>query len=185
MTRAAGSLRRDELDQLRGRDRGRLDEEFRAHRSILAALARRLGFVGPAADDLTQATWATFLAVAPSFEGRSSVRTFLVGILRRKAFEARRSASRTTTVEPDTLESAPSSDGGPDQKLVAARLHAATRECVDRLPARERRAVEMRLLEEDETSNVVRRLGITANNLAVLLHRARAHLRDCLGAHGH
>ena len=54
------------------------------------ATGRRQLILMSEAEEIAQSVWATFLEVVPRFEGRSRVRTFLLGILRRKAAEASR-----------------------------------------------------------------------------------------------
>jgi len=52
--------------------------------------------------------------------------------------------------------------------------------CLDHLPPRQSRAFMMRELLELEPDTICAELAITANNLHVLLHRARLGLRRCL-----
>ena len=56
--------------------------------------ARGAGLDPQQAEDVTQATFTTFIEAAPRFEGRSSVRTWLFGILYKKIAEARRARQR-------------------------------------------------------------------------------------------
>jgi RNA polymerase sigma-70 factor, ECF subfamily len=48
------------------------------------------------------------------------------------------------------------------------------------LPPRQGRAFMLRECLEVDTEDVCRELGVTSNNLAVMLHRARRQLRDAL-----
>ena len=172
---------------IEGAARPELDPaRVRAHQVALAARARRLGFRGAEVDEVTQSTWATFLAVLPRFGGRSEVRTFLIGILQRKALEARRGSARArrlAAIPPSELVAANADAPDAEAALSAREAREALRGCVETLPHKERRAVELRLLGDDGGPGAMRALGITANYLGVLLHRARAHLRECLGAH--
>ena len=63
--------------------RDALEGELEAQLAWLGRAARGLGFSTSDAEDLVQTVAATFLEVMPRFEGRSSVRTFLFGIMRR------------------------------------------------------------------------------------------------------
>ncbi len=56
--------------------------------------ARGAGLDPQRAEDVTQATFATFIEKAKQFEGRSHVRTWLFGILYKKIAEARRERQR-------------------------------------------------------------------------------------------
>lgn len=125
--------------------------------------------------------WARFLEIAPRFEGRSQVRTFLLGILRREASSLRRRGGRLTFVDPAVLGDV---DGRvADGRVEAMDVRQAIDDCMATLAARERKAVELKLLAELETREVSGLLGVSANHLGVLLHRARAHLRHCLEEH--
>ena len=61
--------------------------------------ARGAGLGAQQAEDVTQDTFTTFIAAAPRFEGRSSVRTWLFGILYKKIAEARRLIARDGRTE--------------------------------------------------------------------------------------
>lgn len=184
MQTEARFLQPDELRRLRGRDPGALSAAFNAHRVAVEGAARRLGFAPPEAEEVAQSVWATFLEIVPRFEGRSRLRTFLLGILRRKAAEARRHVDRAVTAIPEHLDTLTAVDHeNAEAALSRAELGRSVNRCVDGLPATERRAVEMKILQEGTSDEVGRELRVSANYLGVILHRARAHLRDCLGAH--
>lgn len=162
---------------------GDSQQELGDHRAWLERAARGLGFAPTDAEDLTQAVAATFLEVLPRFERRSSVRTFLFGILRRKAAELRRSRTRVAAIE-DTTPPIEASNLQPDAQLEAAQLGRALGECIEALPPKQRSVVELKFMHARETESASREVGISANYFGVLLNRARAHLRDCIGAHG-
>ncbi len=61
--------------------------------------ARAAGLDSQQAEDVTQATFATFIEAAPRFEGRSHVRTWLFGILYKKVAEARRAIGRDSQMD--------------------------------------------------------------------------------------
>lgn len=158
-----------------------LDAELGAHGPWLKRAARRLGFAGADAEDLAQVVLSTFLEVRPRFAGRSSLRTFLFGILRRKAAEMRRRARGSESARTWEGMRADVMDG--EAQLSSAQLGRAIDECIDELSAKQRRALQLRL-QERPTEDATGELGVTANYLGVLLNRARAHLRECIHAHG-
>lgn len=53
--------------------------------------------------------------------------------------------------------------------------------CLRTLGATQREVVRLRLLEERHGENVARQLRLSRGHIAVLLHRARANLRICMG----
>jgi RNA polymerase sigma-70 factor (ECF subfamily) len=160
----------------------RLETELEGQLSWLGRAARGLGFSSSDAEDLVQTVAVTFLEVMPRYEGRSSVRTFLFGILRRKAAEMRRRARRLDQ-DDAALESTPSSSDG-ESRVSNAQLGQVLRDCIEQLPQKQRSAAQLRFQQEQETEVVGQGLGVSANYIGVLIHRAREHLRDCVGRHG-
>ena len=79
-------IRRCESEALRG-----VVESYLPH---ILNTARASGLAPERAEDVTQATFVTFLERASEFEGRSHVRIWLFGILYRKISEARRGLNR-------------------------------------------------------------------------------------------
>ena len=85
--------------RVRASDREAIEVVVRAYLGQVFRAARGAGLDAQAAEDITQATFATFIEKAASFEGRSQVRTWLFGILYRKVAEARRAVGRERSVE--------------------------------------------------------------------------------------
>jgi RNA polymerase sigma-70 factor (ECF subfamily) len=56
--------------------------------------------------------------------------------------------------------------------------------CLNRLPERERLVVRMTFMDDRDTDEVARRLGLTTGNVRVVKHRALAKLYDCLEGGG-
>jgi RNA polymerase sigma-70 factor (ECF subfamily) len=57
---------------------------------------------------------------------------------------------------------------------------AAFDSCLKTLPAKQGRAFVLRNWMEEETDTICDERGVTADNLAVLLHRARTRLRAAM-----
>jgi RNA polymerase sigma-70 factor (ECF subfamily) len=57
-------------------------------------------------------------------------------------------------------------------------------DCLEGVSAKPRMAFVLRGVESMGTSEICEIPGITPSNFGVLIHRARAHLRDCLEAKG-
>jgi RNA polymerase sigma-70 factor (ECF subfamily) len=79
------------------------------------------------ADDLTQETYLRAFAALPRFEGRSSVRTWLLGIARRVCADAVRTSRRRrfpAARADDVVEDVPTADGhdGVAEQVAAADL---------------------------------------------------------------
>src|SRR5215469_4071084 len=90
----------DSLERLRRRDPDALAEAVHKHARPLLRAARALGFAEPEAEDMVQDVFWTFLERLDNFEGRSQLRTWLFGILHRKALERRRAAAMDDRTDP-------------------------------------------------------------------------------------
>lgn len=163
-------------------------DEYLSH--ILRA-ARGAGLSPQDAEDVTQETFTTFLEVAPRFEGRSLVRTFLFGILYKKIAKTRRGFQEARYRDPidEVMESRFRLDGSWSRPPAAtdALAHAGeTRhflaECLETSPAPQRMAFYLREVEGLERSEILEALDISSSNLDVMLHRLRNRTRECLEA---
>lgn len=133
------------------------------------------------AEDLVQDTWISALRTVPSFEGRSSLRTWLVSILRRRIADRFRRERPSELLEEDkyALEATAAEDrlGSYEAAAVAMRAMAELTEL-------ERTAIELcdvQDLDRDEASEI---MGVTRGHLRVLLHRGRHKLEASLRASG-
>jgi RNA polymerase sigma-70 factor (ECF subfamily) len=151
------------------------------------------------AEDVVQETLAAALQASASFAGKSSLRTWLVGILKHKIIDQiRRSRSRpdrplelredeASLEDFDALFSPdghyaemPADWGNPEAALSQARFHEALQRCLDGLPANTARAFVMREVMGMDTAEICKELGVSTTNCWVLLYRARMSLRVCL-----
>jgi RNA polymerase sigma-70 factor (TIGR02943 family) len=131
-----------------------------------------------------------------NFKGDSSVRTWLVSILKNKIIDHIRKASRRDEVQ--LIEQRSSevdshfnragiwnrilSDWGrePDQILEGKEFMSAFERCMSGLPEKYRRAFVLKVLDNCNTDEICKILSLTSSNLGVLIYRARMRLRDCL-----
>ncbi len=148
-----------------------------------------------------QEAWVQVLQSADSFEGRSSVSTWLFGIVRNTAARYRRRESRIRDHELAAKEYAdddplsgrmhpighpdaghwsvpPSRRFLPEDRTVAQELVGYVRAALDALPQRQRQLVILRDLvgtSADETAQI---LHLTAKGQRALFYRARGNLRN-------
>lgn len=153
------------------------------------------------AEEAVQETFLSALSAAASFAGRSSERTWLFGILKRKVVDALRRRTRERPMGSgsegaspddvvDSLFQARGSWDRPPGKWAAdpAALAESTDfwrvfdDCFDGLPARAAQAFSLRVMDGEESDEACKILGVSANHLFVILHRARTRLRQCLEA---
>ena len=161
--------------------------------SQILRAARGAGLDPQQAEDVTQATFTTFIEAASRFEGRSSVRTWLFGILYKKIAEARRARQRDRQMDEidEAFERRFDASGNwstPPQPMDTA-LHQKEVKteifaCLDAAPPRQTLAFILTEVEELSTEDICSVLGITRTNLGVMLHRIRNRVRDCLESKG-
>jgi len=151
------------------------------------------------AEDLLQETLLAAMTTADSFQGASSERTWLIGILRHKLLDFFRRTAREREFEKDWA-SAPDAGrqefdeqgqwkvalgewGSPEKSLAKAEFWRVFNSCIDALPEQLRTPFALRELEGLDTDAVIRTLDISSkNNLWVMLSRARQKIRSCLQA---
>ncbi len=131
------------------------------------------------AQDLVQETWAAAVASIGSFAGRSSLRTWLVSILRRKIVDMhRRKKPQVVFDESHVAPVAPPSRERIDDMAAVSFVHDELKN----LPTRERQAVNLVDVKGMDRLDAATEMGINRNALRVLLHRGRHRIREKLEA---
>ena len=174
--------------------------DLEQHRRYLLRVAQLQLRDTDAAEDCVQETMLAALS-GSGFSGRSSLRTWLTGILKHKIVDTirrrQRDAIPLTALDPDDREldlddfdplfredgswdAPPQHWADPEQAISQQQFIGVLDLCLDRLPAATARVFVMREVMELETGEICKELGITANNLWVMLYRARMALRMCL-----
>ena len=148
------------------------------------------------AENIVQETFLAALKSRHNFSGRSSERTWLMGILKHKVIDHFRRSSREVGVEdieavadrdPDPFDErgrwkvGPRGWGkSPDAAVEARQFRQVLRLCLEGLPERLARVFTLREMDQLDTGEVCKIMGITQTNLGVMLYRARQRLRQCL-----
>ena len=152
------------------------------------------------ADDVVQETLLAAVESSERFSGRSSLRTWLTGILKHKIIDVFRKQAREQTVDnpggsesdeefadlyfnkqdTDHWHSFPTSWGNPERSLEDKRFWEAFDQCSQQMPGQVARVFYMRELMGLETEQICQELSITPTNCWVMLYRARMNLRQCL-----
>jgi RNA polymerase sigma-70 factor, ECF subfamily len=188
---AAALSREDLAEAVRNREPEVLRAVVETYLPQILRAARGAGLGPEEAEEVTQETFTTFLQIAPRFEGRSRVRTFLFGILYRKISEARRERSaalRRDSID-DVMESRFDADGSwarpparTDLRAHRGELRRALAECLQESPAAQRMAFFLREVQGLERREICQILAVTSSNLDVMLYRLRNRTRECLEA---
>ena len=173
-------------------------KELERQRSYLMRVARLQLRDTALAEDVVQDTLAAALTAKDGFTGKSSVKTWLTGILKHKIVDAIRRKQREPVAasalddeadledfeglfkENGAWQAPPADWGDPEQSLSRQQFFDVMQFCLDKLPPNTARVVVMREVMELTSEEICKELTITANNLWVILYRARMSLRECL-----
>ena len=176
------------------------DNDFRARveaeRAYLVRYARVQLRDADAAEDAAQDALVAALGAESGFRGRSSLRTWLTGILKHKIVDAIRRAERERPMadaapadefdalfdEREHWRDPPQGWEDPDRALEQKQFREALEKCLAGLPARTARAFMMREHLGLETGEICKELGLSTTNCFVMLYRARMALRECLSS---
>ena len=146
-----------------------------------------------AAEDAVQETMLAALQGASRFAGQSSLKTWLIGILKHKIIDHLRRQARepqayeTTCDDFDAMfegdghwSEAPADWGRPENTLGQKEFFKVLDLCMEALPANTARVFMMREWLGLDTEEICKELKMTATNCWVVLYRARMGLRACL-----
>ncbi|MGB2127942.1 MAG: sigma-70 family RNA polymerase sigma factor [Flavicella sp.] len=147
------------------------------------------------AKDLVQETFFAGLKSMRNFEGKSTERTWLVSILKRKIIDYYRKINSNkgkaeVRVNFHTEEGqegvwleerVPQTWGSDaDKEIETEELGMTLDACIDKLPEKYAMVFRMKTLQDFDTDEICKELDITASNLWVIIHRARTQLRRCM-----
>lgn len=141
----------------------------------LRRTARTLVSTPACADEVVQDTWLAVLHGVRSFQGRSSLRTWIFGILINRARSAGVREARMVPLDDTSRE--PARDATPNQRLLDKELGAALEAAIAGLPERQRAIVVLRDALGWSSEDVQHLLAVNELNQRVILHRARSRLR--------
>jgi len=150
-----------------------------------------------AAEELVQETFLAALQAIDRFEGKSTLRTWLTGILKHKIIDRIRKIPRDPLADlrnPELQDSYPFEELGqwkneeaqkpwnvsPEKIAEQKEFMSVLEKCLSRLPDRMRNIFLLREVDGFNRKEICEQLELTSSNVGVLLHRARLALRECL-----
>ena len=164
-----------------------------------------------AAEEVVQETWLGVIRGLKTFEGRSSLKTWIYRILTNRArtrgeregrsipfadlagAESRRDEPAVDPSEFWPADHAEWANGWvsypqrweplPEDRMLAGELRAQIQLAIDALPPTQRTVITMRDIDGFSSDDVCNVLGISESNQRVLLHRARAKVRDAIAGY--
>ena len=173
------------------------DEDFQQHQPYLLRYALLQLRDSALAQDVVQDTLLAAIEGRARYAAKSSVKTWLTGIMKHKIIDVIRRRSREEAPNSadadagsEVVENSFQSDGhwremparwgNPEQALDNRQFWEIFESCSRLLPERTARAFLLREVMELNTEEICQELAITPTNLWVMLHRARVALRECL-----
>jgi RNA polymerase sigma-70 factor, ECF subfamily len=172
--------------------------EIQGHRDYLLRYASLQLRDAGAAEDAVQDTLIAALEGRERFSGKSSVKTWLTGILKHKIIDHLRRQSREQPLlgagdersEAEVVDALflddghwrhpPANWGDPGVALQNKAFLEVFELCAKGMPAKTARAFMMREVMEMTTDEICKALDVSTTNCWVMLHRARLALRECL-----
>ena len=149
------------------------------------------------AEDLVQETFIAALKAANSFKGRSTERTWLISILKRKVIDHYRKSSTKKEITSSEFSSPFQNDGmwkghwhmdrGPknwpselDDPIHRAEFRKILEYCLSILPEKWKAVFILKFMEDANSDEICKELECTPSNFWVMLHRTRLKLRECI-----
>jgi len=199
-----------ELEALRAGDEEAFMVLVERYHSALLRTAQIWVSSRSVAEEVVQETWLAVLEGIDRFQGRSSLKTWIFRILANTAKTRAVRESRTIPLSsmgnpglvPEPAVAAdrfrtpedPSWPGHwaskparwnelPVERLETLETRARIEQSVEALPAAQRAVLSLRDIEGWSSAEVCNALGLTETNQRVLLHRARAKVRQALEDH--
>lgn len=145
---------------------------YDAHVDDVWRAVRRLGIDGATVDDVVQDAFVTAWRSLDSFQGKSQLKTWLIGIAFNHARHALRSQRVRSSSELD--EELPSLQRAPDDRAVDQQHHELLLEMLRALPEEQREVFVMMDLEGFSAPEVAGLVGAPVNTVYSRLRLARA-----------
>ncbi|MEX2516217.1 MAG: sigma-70 family RNA polymerase sigma factor [Gammaproteobacteria bacterium] len=166
------------------------------HQALLAAVRPMLD--ASHVDEIVQRAWIKAYNAIEKFEGRSSIKTWLIRIAINEVHMHHREQRRDVSLEQmDVAGEEPMAwrfkaggrwskppaewlESAPDELLMRQELLDCIEKTLAGMPVNQRSLLQLRDIEQLSFDDICNELGISASNARVLLHRARTYLYQFL-----
>lgn len=161
-------------------------EELAAeHAERLTAIARQQGLVEEDARDAVQEAFSTFIDLSRARDlcalaiddGSAYLTAVVINVARNMRRRHHRAKPHVGTEAIDDLASR---TGAPEELLEAIEDREQIHGCLERLDEVPRQVVALRIFEDLSGTEVAKRLDLSPENVAVILHRAKRSLSACV-----
>ena len=162
---------------------GDLARIYEEHFDFVWRSARRLGVPDSAVDDVVQEVFIVVHRQLASFEGRSSMKTWLFGILRNLVLRQRRSWARRGREE--SLEESAALASGPaaDERIAESQARRVLQELLAQLDDDKRAVFVLAELEQMSAPDIAEATGLKLNTVYSRLRLARGEMERALERH--
>ena len=176
------------LERLLSGEAGAFRAMVSSHHAAMKRFARTI--VGDAsAEEVVQEAWLKAIGGLRSFQSRSSLRSWLLRIVRNEAIgRLRKEAREPETESTSELDERYGSDGRwvappanwsadtPEALLAAKDMRAVISKALDQMPTPQRVVLTLKDIEGLSFDEICNILDVSASNARVLLHRGRRRL---------
>lgn len=200
MTTVPSVDEREQLAALRAGDERAFAALVDEHGAAMLRVARLYVRDRAAAEEAVQEAWLGVLKGIERFEGRATLRTWLLRIVanvaRTKGVRETRSVPFSALGDDPSVPeerfrgpenrwaghwaSPPEEWARPEQELLSAETRSQVAAAIDALPESQRQVISLRDIEGWSADEVCNVLGLSETNQRVLLHRARTRVRAAL-----
>lgn len=204
------TLIRDEADlvaRMRRGDEAAFETLVESYYGLMLSVAQSYVKTRAVAEEVLQDAWLGVLRGLDGFEGRSSLKTWIISIVinvakTRSAREARTvpfaslaAEGQEAAVEPERFRGAEDAFPGhwwaypanwsdrPEEVILGRETIQVVTEAIEQLPEAQRVVITMRDVAGCSAEEVCRTLELSEGNQRVLLHRARSRVRAALERH--
>lgn len=166
------------LSQVAAGDMAAMKALYMAHADAVTRFVRARVRDEAETADIVHDTMMSVWRGAAAFEGRASVRSWMLTMARNKAVDHIRKQARVTLAPAD--EEVPDGDPDPEAALGAAEDAARLRTCVEALPERQRAAVHLAYFEDMTCAEIAQVESVPEGTIKSRLHHAKRLLLRCL-----
>ena len=195
------------IERLRAGDERTFEALVDRHHATMLAIARTYVKTRADAEEVVQEAWVGVLKGLDRFEGRSSLKTWILRIVANTAMTRGKREARSmpfssllpegeeAAVDPDRFRPANDAFPGhwngyppdwrsvPEDALLGRETLAVVQDVIAELPRAQQSVITLRDIHGCSADEVCEALDLSAANQRVLLHRARSRVRAALERH--
>jgi RNA polymerase sigma-70 factor (ECF subfamily) len=195
------------LERLRAGDEAAFEQLVESYYGMMLSVAQSYVKTRAVAEEVLQDAWLGVIQGLNRFQGRSSLKTWIISIViniaktrgareaRTVPFTALAPAGEEAAVEPERFRGAGDAFPGhwwaypsnwnerPDEVILGRETLQAVTEAIEQLPEAQRVVIAMRDVAGCSPEEVCETLELSEGNQRVLLHRARSRVRASLERH--